>query len=127
MQLETVIKLVNNNKNCLGYVKAEKLIKEIQENLQHYELVVSIRRITEKEIDIQGIINQIILPVCKAKQVQVRVNNNEVYVFTRKILKLHVLNNIFTCINKELGQKEGFEILSNYDLIRENIRSKELN
>lgn len=127
MQLETIVKLVNANKNCFGYVKADVILKEIQENLRCYELIVTVRRTTEKDINIDSILNQIILPICKAKQVLARVTNQEVHIFTRKITKLHILNQIFYHLNTSLGKDEGFEVMSNYDLVREQIRSKEIN
>jgi len=127
MQLETIVKLVNDNKNCFGYVKAETLLKEIQSNLRCYELVISVMRTTDKPINPDNIIKQIILPICKAKQVLARTCNTEVHVFTRKITKLHILNQIFYRLNNGLGKEEGFSILSNYELLREEIRTKEIN
>lgn len=127
MQLETIIKLLKENKNCFGYVKADTILKSIQENLKCYELVVSVMRTSDKDIDIQNILNKIVIPICKAKQVLTRLNNDEVHVFTRKVTNLHIINNAFAKINNSLGEQEGFAILTNYDLIREDIRSKEIN
>ena len=127
MQLETIMKLVKENKNCFGYVKADTILRGIQENLKCYELIISVMRTGISDINIKNILTKIIIPICKAKQVLTRINNDEVHVFTRKVTNLHILDQAFTRINKKLGEQEGFEILTNYDLIREEIRSKEIN
>lgn len=127
MKLETIIKILKENKNCLGYIKADKVIEEIQRNIKCYELVITVSRIRHEDIDIDSIINQIVLPICKAKQVLTKVSNGEVHVFTRKLTKLHILNQMFFKVNESLGKTDGFEILSNYDFIREEVRNKEIN
>ena len=127
MQLETIIKILKENKNCLGYIKADKVIEEIQRNIKCYELIITVGRTRSDDIDIDSIVNQIVLPICKAKQVLTKVTNNEVHVFTRKLTKLHILNQMFYKVNETLGKTDGFEILSNYDLVREEVRNKEIN
>ena len=126
MKLETVVKLVKDNTNIFGLVNAKELIKQIQDNYECLEMRISIIREPDCKQDNQSIFDTIIIPLVKAKECAFRMSLDTLYVYSRSMFRLRILDRACCLINGQLSDKYKFKIETNYDVINEEHSKREL-
>ena len=126
MKLETVIKLIKNNSNLLGYVHSNLLIKSIQEAYESLEMRISIIREPECKQSNKSIFENIIIPLAKAKECMFKLSLDTLYLYSRSLFKLRILDRACCLLNSQLSSKYKFTIVTNYDIISEEHSKQEL-
>ena len=126
MKLETVVKLIKDKTNMLGYAKAEDIINSLRDNYKQIEMRISIVREPECEQTNREIFDNIIIPLIKAKECLYRESLETLYVYSRNLIRLRILNRACCLINGQMSQKYKFTVMTNYDIIREEQGTGEL-
>lgn len=126
MKLETVVKLIKDKTNILGYAKAEDIINSLRDNYKQIEMRISIVREPECEQTNREIFDNIIIPLIKAKECLYRESLETLYVYSRNLIRLRILNRACCLINGQMSQKYKFTVMTNYDIIREEQGTGEL-
>lgn len=127
MKLETVMKLVKQHTNVLGYANSKTLMHDIQDCLECLELRISIIRDPQCTVSNQEIINNIILPIVTTKDCMCKESRGTVFVFSRSLIKLRVIDRACCLINSQLSSKYGFTIITNYDVLNEEHATQDIN
>ena len=126
MKLETVVKLIKDKTNILGYAKAEDIINSLRDNYKQIEMRISIVREPDCEQTNREIFDNIIIPLIKAKECLYRESLETLYVYSRNLIRLRILNRACCLINGQMSQKYKFTVMTNYDIIREEQGTGEL-
>lgn len=126
MKLETVVKLIKDKTNMLGYAKSEDIINSLRDNYKQIEMRISIVREPDCEQTNREIFDNIIIPLIKAKECLYRESLETLYVYSRNLIRLRILNRACCLINGQMSQKYKFTVMTNYDIIREEQGTGEL-
>ena len=126
MKLETVVKLVKDNTNIFGLVNAKELIKQIQDNYECLEMRISIIREPDCKQDNKNIFDTILIPLVKAKECAYRISLDTLYVYSRSMFRLRILDRACCLINGQLSDKYKFKVETNYDVINEEHSKREI-
>lgn len=126
MKLETVVKLIKDKTNFLGLVNAKELINSIQDNYESLEMRISIVREPDCKQSNKSIFDNIIIPLAKAKECMFRLSLDTLYVYSRSLFRLRILDRACCLINGQLADKYKFTVMTNYDIISEEYNKKEL-
>ena len=126
MKLETIVKLIKDGTNLFGYVKAKDIINQIQDNYESIEMRISIIREPECKQTNASIFSNIIIPLVKAKECMFRISLDTLYVYSRNMFRLRILDRACCLINGQLSDKYKFKVETNYDVISEEHNKGEL-
>ena len=126
MKLETVMKLINENTNLLGYVNAKTLEAGLKDKFECMELRISIVREPECQISNQEIFNTILIPLIKAKECLFRESLETLYVYSRSIFRLRIIDRACCLLNGQMADKYKFTIMTNYEIISEDHQKEEI-
>lgn len=126
MKLETVVKLIKDKTNFFGLVNAKELINSIQDNYDCLEMRISIIREPECKQDNKSIFENILIPLAKAKECMFRMSLDTLYVYSRSLFRLRILDRACCLINGQLADKYKFTVMTNYDIVSEEYNKKEL-
>jgi len=126
MKLETVVKLIKDKTNLFGFVKAKDIINIIQDHYESLEMKISIVREPDCKQTNKSIFDNILIPLAKAKECMFRMSLDTLYVYSRSMFRLRILDRACCLINGQLANKYKFTIVTNYDIISEEHAKKEL-
>ena len=126
MNLETIMKLIKDNTNCLGYVNSEKLSKIILDMDNIKDMKIYIIREPDCKVSNKEIITSMLIPIAKAKGCSYRENCDSLTVYARGIFPLRIVDRACTLFNSQLGETYKFKILTSYDIIAENRELQEI-
>lgn len=126
MNLETIMKLIKDNTNCLGYIKSDKLSKEILDMDNIQDMKISILREPECKVTNKEIITSMLIPIAKAKGCSYREGCDHLTVYSRGTFPLRIVDRACTLFNSQLGETYKFKILTSYDIIAENKTLQEI-
>lgn len=126
MKLETVMKLIKDNTNCLGYCKSDKLYQSLKDSFECRELRISIVREPSCKVSNKEIFNSILIPVAKAKECLYRESLETLYVFSRSLFQLRTIDRACSLINHQMSETYKFSIVTNYDILAESTKEKEI-
>ena len=126
MKLETVVKTIKDKTNIFGFVNANKIIKEIQDNYECMEMRISIIREPECKQSNKAIFDNILIPLVKAKECAFRLSIDTLYVYSRSMFRLRILDRACCLINGHMADKYKFTVMTNYDIISDEHSKGEL-
>lgn len=117
MKLETVMKLIKINTNMFGYCNAKELSADIQDNLECKELRISIVRKPTCKVSNKEIFTNILIPLAKAKECLYKESLDTLYIFSRSLFRLRIIDRACTLLNSQMSETYNFTIMTNYDII----------
>jgi hypothetical protein len=126
MKLETVMKLIKENTNLLGYVNAKSLEAGLKDKFECMELRISIVREPECQTSNQEIFNTILIPLIKAKECLFRESLETLYVYSRSLFRLRIIDRACCLLNAQMSDKYKFTIMTNYEIISEEHQKEEI-
>jgi len=119
MKLETVVKLIKDKTNMFGYAKTDELIRTLQDSYDQLEMRISIVREPSCKQTNKQIFDTIVIPLIKAKECLYRESLETLYVYSRNLFRLRILDRACCLINGHMADKYKFSIVTNYDIISE--------
>ena len=126
MKLETVVKLIKDKTNIFGFAKAKDIINTLQDNYESLEMRISIIREPDCKQSNKSIFENILIPLVKAKECMFRISLDTLYVYSRNMFRLRILDRACCLINGQLADKYKFTVMTNYDIISEEHSKGEL-
>lgn len=126
MKLETVMKLIKENTNLFGYVNAKNLELGLKDKFECMELRISIVREPDCQINNQEIFNTILIPLIKAKECLFRESLETLYVYSRSLFRLRIIDRACCLLNGQMSDKYKFTIMTNYEIISEEHQKEEI-
>lgn len=119
MHLESIIKLIKSNCNCLGYIKASKLISLIIQYINNntYCMKCSIVREPNCKHKPQTIFKNILLPVIQAKNCNYKINHSTINIYSRSMFNLRIIDKACALLTHQLSDTYNFQFITNYDII----------
>ena len=126
MKLETVIKTIKENTNLFGFVNAKNIIRMLEDNYESMEMRISIIREPECKQSNKAIFDNILIPLVKAKECAFRLSLDTLYVYSRSMFRLRILDRACCLINGQLADKYKFTVMTNYDIISDEHSKGEL-
>lgn len=126
MKLETVMKLIKDNTNMFGYCNAKGLTACIKDNLECKELRISILREPECTITNKEIFNTMLIPLAKAKGCLHRESIDTLFIFSRSMFCLRIIDRACTLISSQMSEKYKFTIMTNYDVLAVENKEEEI-
>jgi superfamily II helicase len=117
MKLETVMKLIKTNTNVFGFCNAKELSADIQDNMECKELRISIVRNPSCKVSNKEIFNNILVPLAKAKECLYKESLDTLYVFSRSLFRLRIIDRACSLLNSQMSETYNFTIVTNYDII----------
>jgi hypothetical protein len=126
MKLETVVKLIKDKTNIFGFAKAKDIINTLKDNYESLEMRISIIREPDCKQSNKSIFENILIPLVKAKECMFRISLDTLYVYSRNMFRLRILDRACCLINGQLGDKYKFTVMTNYDIISEEHSKGEL-
>lgn len=126
MKLETVMKLIKENTNLFGYVNAKNLELGLKDKFECMELRISIVREPDCQISNQEIFNTILIPLIKAKECLFRESLETLYVYSRSLFRIRIIDRACCLLNGQMSDKYKFTIMTNYEIISEEHQKEEI-